>query len=102
MGHPGPPPPPIGAPVPPMLGAAGASAIPPSIPPPPVAVSLGKNLIWQNSFKNVEFVGHPGHPPPPIGAPVPPMLGAAGASAIPPSIPPPPVAVSLGKWYLIT
>ena len=45
----------------------------------------------------VEFVGHPGHPPPPIGAPVPPMLGAAGASALPPSIPPPPVAASLGK-----
>lgn len=43
----------------------------------------------------VEFVGHPGHPPPPIGAPVPPMLGAAGASALPPSIPPPPVAASL-------
>ena len=48
----------------------------------------------------VEFVGHPGHPPPPIGAPVPPMLGAAGASALPPSIPPPPVAAPLGKTYI--
>ena len=48
----------------------------------------------------VEFVGHPGHPPPPIGAPVPPMLGAAGASALPPSIPPQPVAASLGKTWI--
>ena len=47
----------------------------------------------------VEFVGHPGHPPPPIGAPVPPMLGAAGASALPPSIPTPLVVASLGKRH---
>ena len=45
----------------------------------------------------VEFVGHPGHPPPHIGAPVPPMLGAVGASALPPSIPSPPAVASLGK-----
>ena len=47
----------------------------------------------------VEFVGHPGHPPPPIGAPVPPMLGAAGASVLPPSIPTPLVVASLGKRH---
>ena len=44
----------------------------------------------------LNFVGHPGHPPPPIGASVPPMLCAAGASALSPSIPPPPVVASLG------